>query len=187
MALSYFFNNQNISSLRVWTSWLKRTIQTAANIDAPQERWRALNEIDAGCMEHLTYEDIGEKYPEEYAAREINKLTYRYPSGESYQVMVKICKSQYEVHLVVWINLWEILTDNFCQQMIFTVQIKWDINLKSIDFDVIQNLLFCINLWLIFVTFEINLKQMIYDLGLKFMCNRKVYWKYSEFWWLMKN
>ena len=86
MALSYFFNNQNISSLRVWTSWLKRTIQTAANIDAPQERWRALNEIDAGCMEHLTYEDIGEKYPEEYAAREINKLTYRYPSGESYQV-----------------------------------------------------------------------------------------------------
>ena len=86
MALSYFFNNQNISGLRVWTSWLKRTIQTAATIDAPQERWRALNEIDAGCMEHLTYEDIEEKYPEEYAAREVNKLTYRYPSGESYQV-----------------------------------------------------------------------------------------------------
>ena len=86
MALSYFFNSQNISGLRVWTSWLKRTIQTASNIDAPQERWRALNEIDAGCMEHLTYEDIEDKYPEEYAAREVNKLTYRYPSGESYQV-----------------------------------------------------------------------------------------------------
>ena len=75
-----------VSGLRVWTSWLKRTIQTAAHIDAPQERWRALNEIDAGCMEHLTYEDIEEKYPEEYEAREVNKLTYRYPSGESYQV-----------------------------------------------------------------------------------------------------
>ena len=37
-------------------------------------------------MEHLTYEDIEEKFPEEYAAREVNKLTYRYPSGESYQV-----------------------------------------------------------------------------------------------------
>lgn len=88
MALSYFFNNQNISGIRVWTSWLKRTIQTAAHIDAPQERWRALNEIDAGCMEHLTYEDIEEKYPEEYAAREASKLTYRYPSGESYQDLV---------------------------------------------------------------------------------------------------
>ena len=90
MALSYFFNNQNIPGLRVWTSWLKRTIQTAAHIDAPQERWRALNEIDAGCMEHLTYEDIEEKYPEEYAAREVSKLTYRYPSGESYQVEAKL-------------------------------------------------------------------------------------------------
>jgi len=38
-------------------------------------------------MEHLTYEDIEEKYPEEYAAREASKLTYRYPSGESYQVL----------------------------------------------------------------------------------------------------
>ena len=26
-----------------------------------QERWRALNEIDAGCMENLTYEEISEK------------------------------------------------------------------------------------------------------------------------------
>ena len=26
---------------------MKRTIQTARDIDAPQERWRALNEIDA--------------------------------------------------------------------------------------------------------------------------------------------
>lgn len=33
--------------LRVWTSWLKRTIQTAADVKAPQERWKALNEIDA--------------------------------------------------------------------------------------------------------------------------------------------
>ena len=43
--------------------------------------------IFQGCMEHLTYEDIEEKYPEEYAAREASKLTYRYPSGESYQVL----------------------------------------------------------------------------------------------------
>ena len=44
-ALSFFFNNQTIPGMKVWTSWLKRTIQTAADIDVPQERWRALNEI----------------------------------------------------------------------------------------------------------------------------------------------
>lgn len=46
-ALSQYIKEQNIPNLRVWTSWLKRTIQTAAGIDAPQERWKALNEIDA--------------------------------------------------------------------------------------------------------------------------------------------
>ena len=32
----------------------------------------------------MTYEEIEEKAPEEFAARKINKLTYRYPRGESY-------------------------------------------------------------------------------------------------------
>jgi len=88
MALSYFFNHQTIPGLRVWTSWLKRTIQTSSHINAPQERWRALNEIDAGIMEDMTYEEIAEKYPDEFAQRDQNKLSYRYPSGESYQDLV---------------------------------------------------------------------------------------------------
>lgn len=88
LALSYFFNHQTIPGLRVWTSWLKRTIETASQIAAPQERWRALNEISAGCMENLTYEEISEKFPEEFSARDKNKLTYRYPNGESYQDLV---------------------------------------------------------------------------------------------------
>lgn len=46
-ALSNYIKEQNIEGLRVWTSWLKRTIQTVAEIKAPQERWKALNEIDA--------------------------------------------------------------------------------------------------------------------------------------------
>ena len=44
--------------MRVWTSWLNRTIQTASGILAPQERWKALNEIDAGVCEELTYEQV---------------------------------------------------------------------------------------------------------------------------------
>ena len=46
-SLANYINGQNIEGLRVWTSWLKRTIQTVAEIKAPQERWKALNEIDA--------------------------------------------------------------------------------------------------------------------------------------------
>lgn len=46
-ALSNYIKEQQIPGLRVWTSWLKRTIQTVAGVPAPQERWKALNEIDA--------------------------------------------------------------------------------------------------------------------------------------------
>ena len=46
------------AGMRVWTSWLNRTIQTASGILAPQERWKALNEIDAGVCEELTYEQV---------------------------------------------------------------------------------------------------------------------------------
>lgn len=46
-ALAKFIKAENIPNLKVWTSNLKRTIQTAKLIDAPTEHWKALNEIDA--------------------------------------------------------------------------------------------------------------------------------------------
>ena len=45
--LAKFVEEEKITNLRVWTSLLKRTIQTAAGIAAPKEHWKALNEIDA--------------------------------------------------------------------------------------------------------------------------------------------
>lgn len=87
-ALANFIKEQNIEGLRVWTSWLKRTIQTVAEIKAPQERWKALNEIDAGLCEQMTYEEIQKKYPEDFRARDQNKFFYRYPRGESYEDLV---------------------------------------------------------------------------------------------------
>ena len=33
----------------------------------------------------MTYEEIKKEHPVDYAARERNKMTYRYPRGESYQ------------------------------------------------------------------------------------------------------
>ncbi|XP_063608502.1 6-phosphofructo-2-kinase/fructose-2,6-bisphosphatase-like isoform X3 [Penaeus indicus] len=87
-ALAEYIKEQKIPKLRVWTSWMKRTIQTAEGIDAPQERWKALNEIDAGICEEMTYAEIKSKFPEDFAARDQNKFSYRYPRGESYEDLV---------------------------------------------------------------------------------------------------
>ncbi|XP_017143733.1 6-phosphofructo-2-kinase/fructose-2,6-bisphosphatase 1 isoform X2 [Drosophila miranda] len=87
-ALSAFIAQQQIDGLRVWTSWMKRAIQTVADVKAPQERWKALNEIDAGHCEEMTYEQIKERFPEEFKARDVNKFAYRYPRGESYEDLV---------------------------------------------------------------------------------------------------
>lgn len=81
------FVNEKLSDctgLRVWTSQLKRTIQTANGIRAPQEHLATLNELDTGVCDGLTYEEIAELYPSEFAARDDDKYNYRYPKGESY-------------------------------------------------------------------------------------------------------
>lgn len=36
----------------------------------------------------MTYEEINEKYPEDFKARDQNKFAYRYPRGESYEDLV---------------------------------------------------------------------------------------------------
>lgn len=36
----------------------------------------------------MTYREIAEKYPEEFALRDQNKYHYRYPNGESYEDLV---------------------------------------------------------------------------------------------------
>ncbi|CAM9957509.1 unnamed protein product [Lampetra planeri] len=83
-----FLREQNIKDLKVWTSQMKRTIQTAEALGAPYEQWKALDEIDAGVCEEMTYEQIQETHPEEFALRDQDKYHYRYPKGESYQDLV---------------------------------------------------------------------------------------------------
>lgn len=72
----------------IWTSTLRRTVQTAEVIGRPFMRWRALDEIDAGVCDSLTYEQIRQSMPQDYAARQADKLNYRYPRGESYQDVI---------------------------------------------------------------------------------------------------
>jgi broad specificity phosphatase PhoE len=87
---------------RLWTSTLRRTKETAHFIEhttlnhtwdngdtgdwvqfRPMAR-RNLDELYAGVCDGMTYKEIEQVYPEEFARRQDDKLTYRYPRGESY-------------------------------------------------------------------------------------------------------
>ncbi|XP_038871725.1 6-phosphofructo-2-kinase/fructose-2,6-bisphosphatase 4-like isoform X4 [Salvelinus namaycush] len=87
--LHQFIQSQEISDLKVWTSQMKRTIQTAEAVSVPYEQWKALNEIDAGVCEEMMYEEIQQHYPLEFAMRDQDKYRYRYPKGESYEDLVQ--------------------------------------------------------------------------------------------------
>lgn len=74
----------------VWTSMLKRSIQTAEYFEADEEydvkAWEMLNELNAGKFEGLTYGDIARDHTDEYTRRQHDKLHYVYPGvgGEGY-------------------------------------------------------------------------------------------------------
>lgn len=73
----------------VWTSMLKRSIQTAQYFDEEEydtKQMRMLDELNAGLMEGLTYSSIARAHPDEYELRKKDKLHYRYPGpgGEGY-------------------------------------------------------------------------------------------------------
>lgn len=76
-------------AVQVWTSTLRRALQTARHLSVPSRSWRALDEIDAGVCDGWTYDEIAERLPEEYAARQADKLRYRYPRGESYEDVIQ--------------------------------------------------------------------------------------------------
>jgi broad specificity phosphatase PhoE len=50
--------------------------------------WKALDELDSGVCDGLTYTDIAKEYPEDFAARDKDKYNYRYLGGESYRDVV---------------------------------------------------------------------------------------------------
>jgi 6-phosphofructo-2-kinase len=78
----------------VWTSMLKRSVQTAEEFqnddDYDVKNWEMLNELDAGDFEGLTYAEIETRFPEQYAKRKADKLSYIYPGvgGEGYMQVI---------------------------------------------------------------------------------------------------
>jgi broad specificity phosphatase PhoE len=72
----------------IWTSSLRRAVQTATPLGRTPWAWRALDEIDGGICDSMSHAQIQERLPEEYAARKRDKFNYRYPRGESYQDII---------------------------------------------------------------------------------------------------
>lgn len=73
----------------VWTSMLKRSIQSSECFDEEEyevKQMRMLDELNAGLMEGMTYEEIKTIHRDEYELRQRDKLQYRYPGpgGEGY-------------------------------------------------------------------------------------------------------
>jgi broad specificity phosphatase PhoE/predicted kinase len=73
----------------IWTSRLKRTIQTAQAIGGESRSFRQLDEIDAGVCDGMTYAEVKRRFPDEFAYRAKDKLNYRYPRGESYGDLIQ--------------------------------------------------------------------------------------------------
>lgn len=57
----------------LWTSTMKRTIQTAKTLKYEKKQWKALDELDAGVCDGLTYEEIEQMYPHDFRARDDDK------------------------------------------------------------------------------------------------------------------
>lgn len=101
--------------LLVWTSEMRRTRETAAalkglnGVKRQIVEWRALNDIDAGVCDGMTYEQIKNRFPEEYRSRSTDKLRYRYPRGESYldvisrlePVIFELERQSYKTEIVI--------------------------------------------------------------------------------------
>lgn len=77
------------TNLTVWTLTLRRTQQTASFLPYRRKlEWKALDELDAGECDGMTYEEIEQRFPHDFKARDDNKYEYRYRGGELYRDIV---------------------------------------------------------------------------------------------------
>jgi broad specificity phosphatase PhoE/predicted kinase len=89
-ALGEYFSKKEIPI--IFTSGMKRTIQTAAPIRAEQQKCILIplpefNEIDSGICECMSYDEIRNTMSDVYKRRKRDKYNYVYPEGEGYVTM----------------------------------------------------------------------------------------------------
>jgi broad specificity phosphatase PhoE/predicted kinase len=88
-ALAEHLRSRQMKNMLVWTSTLRRTVDTARPLRMPTVSWRALDEIDAGVCDGMSYAQIQRELPDEYESRSADKFRYRYPRGESYEDVIQ--------------------------------------------------------------------------------------------------
>lgn len=81
--------NSKLKNFNIWTSTLKRTIETAHYFPRDEfsfKSFKILNDLGCGSYDSITEEDFRYLHSEEYMELLENKLSYRYPGlgGESY-------------------------------------------------------------------------------------------------------
>jgi broad specificity phosphatase PhoE/predicted kinase len=89
-ALGTYFSKKDIPI--IFTSGMRRTIQTAEPIAAKQKKCTIIpldefNEINSGICECMSYDEIRNTMPEVYKTRKKDKYNYVYPEGEGYVTM----------------------------------------------------------------------------------------------------
>ena len=87
--LAHWIEQRQHEPVVVWTSTLQRTLETAHPLSLPSLPIKALDEIDAGICDGMTYDEIAAALPDEWRARSADKLRYRYPQGESYEDVIR--------------------------------------------------------------------------------------------------
>ena len=134
------FNFFKDKKIKVWTSQLKRTIQTGQYFYQNKiQRFCELNEINSGICDSMTYQQIEEKYPEEFHKRKNNKYFYRYPEGESYydinqrlkNIYKKIDDSQEDILIIAHQAVLRVLISNYIKRDIEDIPYL-DISLNTI-------------------------------------------------------
>jgi broad specificity phosphatase PhoE/predicted kinase len=88
-ALGEFIRGRARRTPIVWSSTLQRTVATGRGLGMEPFPWRALDEIDAGVCDGMTYPEIKSGMPDEFAQRASDKFRYRYPRGESYYDVIQ--------------------------------------------------------------------------------------------------
>ena len=65
----------NGANLTVWTSTLEKNPTDSFSSLSKKLQWKALDELDAGECDGMTYEEIEQKFPDDFKARTIISMS----------------------------------------------------------------------------------------------------------------
>jgi len=73
-----------VSDVQIYTSMAPRAVQTAAVLRGRPQPWSALNNLDSGILDGMSYSQIKKEYSEEFDDFARDPYHCRLPGGESF-------------------------------------------------------------------------------------------------------